>query len=394
MKANKEKYVVVDDNPNVLKSLLGSLSGRKSGLSFHDPFSPDPDVIECAKMVSNKLSENAATGVVLDLRLDECVPKKGKPARYLAQTLAQALRTDMANGKCLDVPIVLWSISQKFKSKFSRDILSHDLFDACIVKDPDDCELTRQATLLSALSNGYRIVRKCLESKKPDLEALLVPPDGIELDRGIWEEFQSVSTKVAHRVSMHIRSNMLDRNGPLVSTEILSARLGIEIEQLDARSTLSKVLKNFEYSGPFSEISKRWWWSSVLDWWKSEVDNRSPLYYTSSERVRLLREKFGGKSKFVELNFPKSKEFPSRELSLRFSTVCLVTKRPLDPVDGFLVARGHSYPWQDEEYVCEDVVIRPSKYARMRNNEVVVSSLEKERVDRLKAQSKAARGKK
>jgi hypothetical protein len=110
-------------------------------------------------------------------------------------------------------------------------------------------------------------------------------------------------------------------------------------------------------------------------WW-SEIYGEDMVLRSlgASERVKLLKEKFGN----LQLNVQEKSE---KSKSDKFWTICKGRNIPIDTIDGFLVCdQDNSYPWQEKEYISIDEALRPKNIEKWKD----IATIEKNRLQKLK----------
>ena len=318
-------------------------------------------------------------GIILDFRLDmksgEVEGEKHR-ANYRAASIAQEIRSLETEGKIVERPIVLWSLSRRYKKSYSPDETAHDLFDLTSTKESlEDREgAERMASRLIALAEGYQELRRIIDENRQrkrftyKLLGLYDNPDF--LDQRIITRFDNRSALPVHEYARFVLRKMIDHTGPLVDKEILAARLGIDWSESQDWESLTGRFENAEYSGPFRQGWPRWWWPRVDQWWTDEITDEPLKRLTAEERVSLLIDNTG-----VEGLVPA--EPIEEDYSTRFWTVCEAFTRPLDPTDGLRAqTKGHE-PWMDRPYISKEAALK-------RKGEV--DPLDDARLQRLKRQ--------
>ena len=370
----KTNYLCIDDMPDDVQVAATGLSSAILGLEIkvQAPKVFKTQLVELVRLRKN----NKLDGVILDLRLDES-SARGQGVDYKAQNLAGVLRTQMAEGKLRDFPIVLWSISQKFARSYNKDLASHDLFDLIIHKE----ELhARENTIavadkLVSLSRGFESVAKQPRGKA-FWKNLLEPPSKAVLDTRIGQKLDtSVKKSATHLIARYVLKSIVEMPGPLVDQSLVCARLGIDEASSDRPKLFQKLNQLAIYKGPFSEAWPRWWWSAIEKWWRQLNADLPPiLSLTAVERVEQLR-----KSGYKKL---RAAQPIGAGYSTRYTTICQHLRRPLDPIDGFMLSAAGFEPWHDRLYVSREVALR-SGFHRFNQQ---LDSLES---DRLKSMRKA-----
>ncbi len=352
---NDISYLCIDDQrDNTVDTLLKSIS-EKNGPNFERRTPTEVGeqldlILEAANRYPGKF------GVLLDLRLDMEADSSGNKVPYRGPTIAQELRTRMAEGTAsASFPIILWSIARKFKNSYTGEDTSHDLFDAVYGKDLEIInEPHRVGQEMCALVNGYScLVEAKIKRLKPH-EILKIPQKSSE---GIYLEFTdeldlSLKSRAIHYSARIIISQLLLHPGFLVDERLLAARLGVDIEASgDSWIKLrDERLADKLYSGPFASGWRRWWWSQVEDWWASQGDKCPSLRRVgASERVNLINS-------FQQLKLIAAKPIKA-QYSEKFFTLCAATSKPLDPMDGFRVSLSSKRNWQDAIFVSVDAAL-------------------------------------
>ncbi|UFQ98682.1 hypothetical protein [Pseudomonas wenzhouensis] len=376
------KYLCIDDQPeDFIQPLLSKLSNCKAGLNF-DRMHPQEFESQFERI--NALArEEQCFGLLIDLRLDQDADlENGNRVYYRGPTLAQELRTRMAEGVLPSFPIVLWSMNDNIVHSYAPDSSSHDLFDAVYAKDDGQNVLGESVALeLFWLAAGYQKFNKVFEQGAAlVLEGFL----GLDEDDRSYLDPRLISFlkgKVVYEMAGKILNTLIRSEGVLVSEIMLAARLGVDIVKSDGSwSQLLSEMNSASYSGIFHEAWPRWWMHRVDAWWAEIVAYKASLRkYSAPERIAIINEKFG-------LNLVAATPIED-SYSVRYSTVCVATGRPLDPVDGFKVFSPLQDAWQDNRYVSTYAVLQ-----RVKKTEWVLDPLEVERfkqlTDRLKNEKK------
>lgn len=370
--SKKIRYLCIDDKPDEVKPALKQL--ERANLRLAIRISPPGEFRDQVGTLQKLRKNGELDGLILDLRLDQSGATGERPVDYKAQLLANELRTLMAASKIDDFPIVLWSITSKLALSYDKDITSHDLFDLVLDKEHlADCEPSA-AEQLASIATAYATVAEQPRNSSFWKE-LLHTPKMTELDPRIGEEFTPTLKKVpVHVLTRYVFEEIIRKPGPLIDEATLCARLGIQQESI-SETKLGKTLVTIAgYTGPFSEAWHRWWWSAIEGWWRSrDAENPALLSLTATERVEKLREIF----RYQRL---KPAEPIEKGYSSRFTTICQSLRRPLDPVDGFMLAASDLKPWHDRLYVCTSVALKPKKHGFVKQ----LDSLEAERLRALR----------
>jgi hypothetical protein len=367
------KYLCIDDQPeDFIQPLLNKLSSCKDGLDFARMH---PQEFESQfERIHELAAAGQCFGLLVDLRLDQDADlENGSKVYYRGPTLAQELRTRMAEGLLPSFPIVLWSMNDNIVHSYAPDSSSHDLFDAVYAKDDGQHVLGESIALeLFWLAAGYCELTQLFERGSAfTLEEVagLVEGDRDYLDPRL---ISFLKGKVVYEIAGKVLNTLIRSEGVLVSEGMLAARLGVDIERsADCWPSLLSKIKDTSYSGVFHEAWPRWWMHRIDAWWADLVAFKASLRkYSASDRVALINEKF-------DLNLVAALPI-AENYSVRYSTICVATGRALDPVDGFKVFSPQQDSWQDSKYVSAYAVLE-----RLKKSEWVLDPLEVERFKQL-----------
>lgn len=366
------EYLCIDDQQDAtIDPLLNRLSDS-SDVAF---IRQTPTGLEnqLNTIAQQAVSSQGRFGLLLDLRLDVDADVDGNRVAYRGPTLAQELRTRMAEGNLPSFPIVLWSVNTKFKQSYFSDESSHDLFDAVFGKDE---EVTGQPVevgrKLASLVRGYEALHAI--GAADALTRLGLGTDGESpLYMQFAAQYKQLAQQATHEVAHFLLNDLVGVEGLLVTEGMLAARLGVDIQASGEQwQKANDCLESTKYSGPFSDGWDRWWWYGVEDWWESlsgeQVDLRRA---TAEERVSFLNHSLGVRlvpADPIEATY-----------STKFSTLCVGLNRPLDPVDGLRVVSRSTLPWQETRYVSIFAALERIERSRWR-----LDPLEKERLARIK----------
>lgn len=372
------KYLYLDDeSPDKIQGYIRAVKGQtKADLEIErvPPLRYDRQV-EAIRSLPDDVD-----GVVLDFRLDmksNEIEGETERASYRAASIAQELRSLGTEGKIEEIPLVLWSLSRRYKESYSPDETAHDLFDLTSTKDQlSETEgAQRMATRLVSLANGYNELRRIIEENRKrkrftyKLLGLEENPDF--LDQRIVTYFDNRSALPVHEYARFVLRKILERTRPLVDESVLAARLGVDKQQSEDWEELVGHLEKARYEGPFQKGWPRWWWSRVNDWWKSEISEKPLKRLSADSRVEFLSES-------VRLDDLVPAEPIEEEYSTLYWTVCDGFEEPLDPSDGLRAQDRNLEPWMDKPYISK-------KAALKRKGEV--DPLDDARLQRLKRRS-------
>ncbi len=291
-------------------------------------------------------------GIIFDLRLQDRQNAEGKFSKYSGAILAHSFREKIKSGDSAikDIPLVLLSANFNLQKYF--DTTGKDAFDLCISRDSLNGSepfkiLTRK---LNALAEGYIEI-----NNKPKELFNLLNIESEQLAR-IDERFQyksaSLSSNPTHDLAMFLIQDFLEKEGLVISENLLSARLGVDISLSEDWINLLEQLSICKYQGVFSKGWDRWWMFFLEDWWKANIGTEFNLKSISAtERVSLIQEKYKLKGLVAAKKIEKAR-------SDSFWVLCSGLKKPLDPVDGLIIAgQDDIFPWQEKRYVSYEAAI-------------------------------------
>ncbi len=329
------------------------------------------------KLLFDLLSSSSIDGLILDLRLDQKKNDAGYRAPFQGVTVAQELRTRMTEGKMPAFPIVLWSVDSKLKEAYYRDTTSHDLFDRLYVKDEEFNNAPAQVGIeLKSLAKGYRFIDTHRSKKKEHFSAILgLDNAGSQLsDPRIGEKFLSGYIYPVHEYARYILRELIDRQGPLIDENVLAARLGVDVASSTDWERCKERLKDFAYTGVFSEAWPRWWAKGLEEWWQNQKGMPGVLARIGSvERVKFLK-------KILRLNELSAASPIEEGCSSRFWTICQGSGAPIDPMDGLRISCPELKSWQDTLVISIPAAIDRAGWAKG----VRVHPLERERFAAIK----------
>ena len=309
-------------------------------------------------------------GLILDLRLNDNPYAEGKSAQYKGSTVAQELRSLSKEKSLKDLPIILFSGTDKIEHYL--DPTSNDLFDSIIdknkIEQPNQFTYKDFRTKLKWLSNGYDYINK----SDKNVNAILKLIDLSSIDIRFIETFQDLMDKPVHTIARFLIKQVIIKPTFLINEDYLSVRLGINKASGDWSLFIEKCLTDFKYNGAFSDFYPRWWMYLIEDFWIKKISSEYSIRNTdSSKKVELIKEKTG----FKDLQ-PIEKQDKSKSRS--FWVVCKATHVAIDTIDGFVITgQDAKYPWQEPEYISINEALRPTL-----NFEV--SAIEKPRLQKLK----------
>ena len=258
-------------------------------------------------------------------------------ACFKGTSLAQEIRTRQKGKDITSFPIVLFSAHDKLSKLL--EATGKDLFDICIDKESvniDVCD--KYSAQLFALANGYRSLKKhvdienILKIKKENLDCIFM------------SELQKLISSPIHTQASFIINELIEKQGLLIDENVLAARLGIDITESADWKFLLNEIKMTKYQGVFCEGWDRWWKPLLEDWWGSI--SKEHIRSLSAERTVEILKGVTGLSNIVPA------EKIDKCTSDEFWTVCQGYNKPLDPIDGLVLAgQDNLYPWQEPLYV-------------------------------------------
>jgi len=372
------KYLYLDDeSPDKIQGYIRAVKSQSKADLEIDRVPPRryDKQVEAIRNLSEDVD-----GVILDFRLDmksNEIEGETERASYRGASIAQEVRSLGTEGKIEEMPLVLWSLSRRYKESYSRDETTHDLFDLTSTKDKlgETEGAQRMATRLTSLANGYDELRRIIDENRKrkrfayKLLGLEENPDF--LDQRVVTYFDNRSALPIHEYARFILRKVLDHTRPLVDEAVLAARLGVDNKKSEDWGNLLDRLAQARYEGPFREGWPRWWWSRISEWWKSEVSEESLKRLSAESRVERLSESLGFDN--IVAAEPIEKEY-----STRFWTVCEAYGDPLALTDGLRAQARNLEPWMDKPYISK-------KAALLRKKEV--DPLDDARLQRLKRRS-------
>lgn len=314
------------------------------------------DVLQPAgfEMDLNSLCKSAYDAIVMDFRLTAGIGKVDAP------TFETTLRTEGDNQK--KVPIIMISTERNLPH-FENDSTSQNLFDMVVGKETFRKNHQKYTTRIKSFIDAYRIVVQ----SNFDIKTILDLDDSSKLDY----RFVSKLENYKHRGDIYgylrfINNSLVRAIGPLVGSEVLAARLGIDIDSDDFQSLIA--IPEFticKYTGVLSDTYNRWWFDKIQILWQS-ISPISLRRTIAQKRVEILNQKYNLNLKYaIPLKMATSSTF---------WTICHEYKKPLDPTDGYQFRNRHLDEWLEPEYIS---LIGALEFP---NNQEFLSPLDKEEV--------------
>lgn len=339
----KVKYLFIDDDYDTIYSLVESIESKSDDLEIKC-LKPEAELSDTI----SKIESYKFDGLILDWKIDDTPNEKGQRPSFKTSTLSQELRSKSSLGDIPSYPIIVFSSRQNLNRFYSKDSVSHDLFDLVLKKDDVEKESEKMANQLVSLVDGYHTITEyCKKTKrKPiDLFNLNSEYDFLFDDERLVEELTSDPLLPVYNYAKFILDQIINPPGILIDEFYLAARLGLDLEKSDEWGELvNRYLSDFFYKGPFHEGWYRWWSILIERWWLSLPDNPGPLQNVhAKERVNFL-VKYTGLKHLITAE-------PEDDDSYYFWVACAATQKPLDQLDGFVIKSKTRYPWQERLYI-------------------------------------------
>lgn len=348
------KYLCIDDaGDEATYSYLDFISDRDENLSIEPSLPIDfiPQLDDLKKNLKPEGSEGY-NGLILDLRLDV---EEGSKAKYRAPALAQEIHTRGAEDKgtfpiC---PLVLWSNDDRLNESYWPDDTSHDLFDLTIFKEKlaslDENYAHKVARKLVALANGYPKVAQTTSVGLERAASLLNVTQ--EFLQGLDPRIIQPLTRGLSEVSIYDQSRFIHSqlltiaNSALVDSEVLAARLGMDVKSIpDFNAFAESLFPSARHQGVFAYGWSCWWMPLIESLWDQLPNCPGPLReLTAEQRVQHIIEVSGRRDIIAAQPIEPA-------TSTVFWTICQITRRPMDPMDGYVLDR-QLHPWQLTQYV-------------------------------------------
>lgn len=369
------KYLCIDDQQgSVIEPLLQRLATDALSIHRQAPVELSQQIRAIEQFIADAGSN--PVGLLLDLRLDMDTDAQGVRVAYRGPSLAQELRTRMTERAIPAVPLVLWSVNTKFMQSFTGDETAHDLFDAVYGKDgrvqTDPQDVSRE---MVSLADGYLQIKNRLPVEGALSLIGFGETDPSAVYRRFIAEYEYISgQRNVHDVARFILEYLIKRDGLVVGEFTLAARLGVDVSLSDQSwvHIRDDVLGGAEYSGPFSDGWRRWWWFRVEDWWASISEGRSDLRkLTAVERTDRINSILGANLVAAEPILPT--------YSTKYFALCAGTNRAIDPADGLRVLSLAAKEWHDTQYVSTHAALE-----RINKGNWRLDPLDYDRLDALK----------
>jgi hypothetical protein len=276
-------------------------------------------------------------GIIMDYRLDG-----GKKVKYRGLALAQELRNKITEGEIKkDLPIILCSTDDKIK-RLKMDETGNDLFDHRFLKDVD-LNIKAQAQKLASLAAGYIE----LTENQTDLSKI-IGRDIAEIDGRVFAKFRLGQERPVHELARHLLHQVIQPNGILLESDVVAARLGIDKKKTkDYDKLMATVFDDCAYKGVFSLGWTRWWRDKINEKFEM-ITHKTLAAQNATQSVALLKDYL--KKQDINIDIKEAKSLKLAH-SNRFWTICEATRKPLDPLEGYKIAKEPTASWQDYSYV-------------------------------------------
>lgn len=360
------RYLYVDDEQNRdIKPLITELEHFS-----YNCLSIEHIRVRSMKDIISKFSSEDFDGLIIDHKLD-AVNEDGYSADYWGTSLAQNFRTEMIGGAIKSAPIVLLSNEDVFVKYYDLDESAHNLFDYAVGKNKvAGCEVyaKKASRIILSLAKAYKIAREEVQPNvdihQSDYLTLLEPI--LKWDSNIFEftdkrfiEYAAAKSHDIHTLVSLILNNFVRSADILVTEDMLATRLGVDYFKSPGWNKLKEQLTEFKYSGVFSELKDRWWFSRIEDWWFTSFPGQKVMRaLTATERVAILND-----SLKLELK-PISPKYTNGQQSEKFWVNCALSSIPLDPFDAIQAKSVDLKPWEQPIYLDVSVVYRREHVAK------------------------------
>jgi hypothetical protein len=350
MQNKKLTYLYLDDNDKTMRDGDVRLLNNSPNISIITDY---PN--SWRKRSQQMLTEiNDYDGLILDWEFTNKSEKakqdceQAEDVDYSAEAIAEHIRIQAAQKNIKEIPIILCSADKNntFTKLRKREQTSQDLFDLALLKKQlfvTDVEIYGQrlfdlAKTYQSLQKASQNVHSLLSINKGDLENTDI--------RFIDLIQRYIDETTTHDLIQFMLREFIEKEGLLIDDVVLAARLGVDIENSkDYWSQMKKILTDAElqYKGVLSMGWERFWAFKLESWWKYFFGTDDLRILKAQERVEMLNNKFG-------INLKSADKIPFCK-GTEFWTVCNGTKKPIDPIDGFIIGEYLKYPWQEPQYV-------------------------------------------
>ncbi len=340
-------YLYLDDNDKVTREGDVELINNVSSNIIIKTEYPNSWHIMSTQILNNL---NDINGIIFDWELtnkSEDAKNGCEDVDYSAESLAEHIRVSITLNNKKDIPIILCSANKNnsLSSLRKREHTSNDLFDLTFIKNDLFYKNVDQASAqLYDLADVYNFLQ---EKKLKNFEILGLNIEDVEnVDFRFIDLIDELyNNKSTHDFVQFILREFIEKEGILINEDVLAARLGIDkINSGESWFSLKKkIAENVSYTGILSRGWENFWAYKLDKWWLENIDTEMLRFLPAAKRIALLNEKFG-----LDLKVADKIKYCNND---EFWTVCFATNRPLDTVDGYMIANKSKYPWQEIQYV-------------------------------------------
>jgi hypothetical protein len=395
------KYLYIDDNSTNNDSSNSEEKGFLSGLTTEqltfDEYSSIASKFDNGKWkiredLEKFIKDNTYQGILFDWNLTAASSEiaNGETSIELASHIRQIISFDKEGNRyrikerIKDIPLVLCSSKDDIAQRLSdEDKINFDLVEGRVemIEKQSNEVLLELSKSYETLNEEQRTIYSTLNLSEADFQLLDVrfQNDFGSLFVGQKEKFKDKNDieieyetfALPHKIAQFLLREVIDYQGILVDEYVLAARLGVDIEESgDAWNKLKEILSPYKYTGIFGEAWERWWWFGVEKWWKQHFSGIGLRSSSASKRVEHITQVFSLQDLKASVKTEKSK-------SDLFWTACYYSKKPIDTIDGFTLAKDETVKaWQEKRYVSIDYVLE--------SENVAIATIEKPRLTKLK----------
>ena len=304
-----------------------------------------------AKIFNLLVKEPKYDALILDWNLSETADEAGNRVSYRAAELGQYLRREIAEQERGDAcfPIFILSAQKFLSTLYLKDKASHDIFDRVYEKEGFFSRANTQVIVneITLFIKSYKTLQKWYKGHETSKRAVYPIREILPalLNRSFEDlsfsiNFNELNIPHPYGYLKFIHQELIKKSGPLVSSEVLAARLGLKSEEI---GTVLPHLSSCKYSGVMSDGYERWWVDQVGHWWQNEISSEPMVFLDASDRVTALNKRFG-------LNLLPATAIDDAYSSF-FWHVSKVTRQPLDEADAIRLEGTTKFDWQDNEFL-------------------------------------------
>ena len=343
------KFLYIDDDEKNARGIVKSIEDKDLIFKVEPPKSWNEQI----EFLIEEKKLNDYDGLLLDLKLEFRKKKNTKqnknPAeniskiKFTGADLAQAIRTKIKSDKSIkDLPIFLCSTDQSFMAYFDRT--SYDLFDRKLDKNKDFADRKKSKETFIFYAQAYKTLNKIASLEKL-LNKKLAKREDLSI---LNSEFKKCKT--SHEKIYLLDRFFLKKRGPLISEDVLSIRLGIDMHKSKGWEKFkNENLSKYKYTGILSDYYDRWWnHDMILDFKKKYEVNLKVL--DASERVERINKTFG------QYNLKPIEKLPNQDFT-SFWYKCAISENPMDVLDGLKVIEVPRYSWIEQDYISKEYLM-------------------------------------